>query len=104
MAASLPPTPDELREHVAGVEGLLCLLTDPVDEALLDAAPELRAISNYAVGTDNVDLAAAAAAASPSATRPTCSPTRPPTSRSRCCSRSRGGCPRASATCARASG
>ena len=55
----LPPTPEELREHVAGAEGLLSLLTDTVDEALLDAAPELRAISNYAVGTDNVDLDAA---------------------------------------------
>jgi glyoxylate reductase len=55
----LPPTPDELREHVAAAEGLLSLLTDSVDEALLDAAPELRAISNYAVGTDNVDLEAA---------------------------------------------
>ena len=32
-----------------------------MDEALLDAAPELRAISNYAVGTDNVDLEAATA-------------------------------------------
>ena len=57
----LPPTPDELREHVAGAEGLLSLLTDTVDEALLDAAPDLRAISNYAVGTDNVDLEAATA-------------------------------------------
>ena len=57
----LPPTPEELREHVAGAEGLLSLLTDTVDEALLDAAPELRAISNYAVGTDNVDLEAATA-------------------------------------------
>src|SRR5215218_7819223 len=56
----LPPTPDELRENVSNVEGLLSLLTDTVDEALLDAAPELRAISNYAVGTDNVDLEAAA--------------------------------------------
>src|SRR5215218_5215631 len=55
----LPPTPDELRENVSNVEGLLSLLTDTVDEALLDAAPELRAISNYAVGTDNVDLEAA---------------------------------------------
>src|SRR3954454_21299898 len=55
----LPPTPDELREHVAGAEGLLSLLTDTVDKALLDAAPDLRAISNYAVGTDNVDLQAA---------------------------------------------
>jgi lactate dehydrogenase-like 2-hydroxyacid dehydrogenase len=55
----LPPTPDELRENVAEVEGLLSLLTDTVDERLLDAAPQLRAISNYAVGTDNVDLDAA---------------------------------------------
>src|SRR5215204_5389899 len=55
----LPPTADELREHVSNVEGLLSLLTDTVDEALLDSAPELRAISNYAVGTDNVDLEAA---------------------------------------------
>ena len=57
----LPPTPDELRENVSNVEGLLSLLTDTVDEALLEAAPELRAISNYAVGTDNVDLDAAGA-------------------------------------------
>src|SRR5215212_4222066 len=55
----LPPTPDQLRERVRGVEGLLTLLTDTVDEALLDAAAGLRAISNYAVGTDNVDLDAA---------------------------------------------
>ena len=55
----LPPTADELRERVAGAEGLLSLLTDTVDEALLAAAPDLRAISNYAVGTDNVDLDAA---------------------------------------------
>jgi glyoxylate reductase len=55
----LPPTPDELKHHAARAEGLLTLLTDPVDAALLDAAPELRAISNYAVGTDNVDVAAA---------------------------------------------
>jgi glyoxylate reductase len=57
----LPPTPEELREHSAGVEGLLTLLTDKVDAALLDATPNLRAISNYAVGTDNVDLEAATA-------------------------------------------
>jgi phosphoglycerate dehydrogenase-like enzyme len=58
---ALPPTPDELRELVGGAEGLLCLLTDTVDEALLAAAPRLRVVSNYAVGTDNVDLAACAA-------------------------------------------
>lgn len=57
----LPPAPDELRELCADAEGLLCLLTERIDAALLDAAPGLRVISNYAVGSDNVDLAAAAA-------------------------------------------
>jgi glyoxylate reductase len=56
----LPPTPDELRERVAGAHGLLSLLTDRIDAELLDAAPDLRAIANYAVGSDNVDLDAAA--------------------------------------------
>ena len=53
----MPPEPAVLREAVAEAEGLLCLLTDRVDRALLDAAPRLRAIANYAVGTDNIDLA-----------------------------------------------
>jgi glyoxylate reductase len=57
----LPPPPERLRELVVGAEGLLCLLTDRIDEALLDAAPGLRVISNLAVGTDNVDLDAASA-------------------------------------------
>ncbi len=55
----LPPRPAELGNLVAGVEGLLCLLTDRVDAELLAAAPALRAISNYAVGVDNVEVAAA---------------------------------------------
>jgi glyoxylate reductase len=52
----MAPEPAVLREAVADAEGLLCLLTDRVDSALLDAAPRLRAIANYAVGTDNIDL------------------------------------------------
>jgi glyoxylate reductase len=52
----MPPEPAVLREAVSEAEGLLCLLTDRVDAALLDAAPRLRAIANYAVGTDNIDL------------------------------------------------
>jgi glyoxylate reductase len=52
----MPPEPAVLREAIAEAEGLLCLLTDRVDAALLDAAPHLRAIANYAVGTDNIDL------------------------------------------------
>jgi glyoxylate reductase len=38
---------------------LLTLLTDRVDAALIDSSPKLRAISNYAVGYDNIDLEAA---------------------------------------------
>lgn len=55
----LPPPADALRERVRGAAGLLCLLTDPVDEALLQAAgPGLRVVSQMAVGVDNIDLAA----------------------------------------------
>jgi lactate dehydrogenase-like 2-hydroxyacid dehydrogenase len=57
----LPPTRAQLRDRMARAEGLLCMLTDPIDGELLAAAPDLRAISTYAVGTDNIDLAAAAA-------------------------------------------
>ena len=56
----LPPAPDELRARAAEADGLLCLLTDRVDAALLAACPRLRVVSNYAVGTDNVDLDACA--------------------------------------------
>jgi glyoxylate reductase len=56
----LPPGPAELRAGVAEAEGLLCLLTDRIDGELLAAAPGLRAIANYAVGYDNIDLQAAA--------------------------------------------
>jgi glyoxylate reductase len=57
-----PAPPDEkaLREHAAPADGLLCLLTDRIDAALMDASPRLRVISNLAVGVDNIDLRAAA--------------------------------------------
>lgn len=57
----LPPPRDELLRRVAGCHGILTLLTDRVDDALLDAAgPSLKVVSNYAVGHDNVDVAACA--------------------------------------------
>jgi glyoxylate reductase len=56
----LPPPRDELLARIAQAEGLLSLLTDRVDPALLDAAPNLRVVSNYAVGFDNIDLEACA--------------------------------------------
>ncbi|HZO36377.1 MAG TPA: D-glycerate dehydrogenase [Solirubrobacteraceae bacterium] len=56
-----PPSAGELRALVANADGLLSMLSDAVDEQLIAAAPNLRAIANYAVGSDNIDLAAAAA-------------------------------------------
>jgi glyoxylate reductase len=57
----LPPPRDELLRRVAGVDGALTLLTDKVDDAFLDAAgPQLKVVSNYAVGFDNIDVAACA--------------------------------------------
>ena len=57
----LPPPRSELMTRAPELEGLLSLLTDPVDAELIGAAPNLRAISNYAVGVDNVDVEAATA-------------------------------------------
>jgi lactate dehydrogenase-like 2-hydroxyacid dehydrogenase len=55
----LPPPRDELLRRVAGADGLLSLLTDRVDDELLDAAgPQLRVVSNFAVGFDNIDVPA----------------------------------------------
>ena len=53
----LPPPREVLLERVKDIEGLLCLLTDKVDAALLDAAPQLKVVSNMAVGFDNVHVA-----------------------------------------------
>lgn len=55
----VPPPRDVLLREVAGVDGVLSLLTDRMDAGLMDAAPRLKVISNYAVGYDNIDVAAA---------------------------------------------
>ena len=58
----LPPRREELLEHVRGVDGLLCLLTDRVDSEVMDeAGAQLKVISNHAVGFDNIDVQAATA-------------------------------------------
>jgi glyoxylate reductase len=56
-----PPSRDELLAHAREAEGVLVQLSESIDAAFIDACPRLRAISNYAVGVDNVDLAAATA-------------------------------------------
>ena len=61
----LPPPPDELAARLGEVDALLAMLTDRLDAGVIEAAPGLRAIANYAVGTDNVDLGAATAAGIP---------------------------------------
>ncbi|MDT8325110.1 MAG: NAD(P)-dependent oxidoreductase, partial [Bacteroidota bacterium] len=54
-------TKDELIAGVAEADGLLCLLTDPVDADVIGAAAQLRVISSYAVGYNNIDIDAARA-------------------------------------------
>ncbi len=47
-----------LRAELARCQGLVCLLTDRIDRALLDAAPDLRFVSSMSVGVDHVDVQA----------------------------------------------
>jgi len=49
---------EELLKRVADKEGLVCLLTEKVDDQLLSAAPKLRIASTVSVGYDNIDVAA----------------------------------------------
>jgi glyoxylate reductase len=54
-----PPTREELLARAAGRDGLMTMLTDRIDDELLDAAgPRLRVVANFAVGFDNVDVPA----------------------------------------------
>jgi glyoxylate reductase len=55
----LPPPRDALLDAVEGCDGVLTLLTDRVDDEFLDrAGPQLKVVSNFAVGFDNIDVAA----------------------------------------------
>lgn len=54
------PVPrDVLQAELLDADGLYCLLTDEIDKLLLDGAPKLRAVSNMAVGYNNIDVAEA---------------------------------------------
>jgi glyoxylate reductase len=55
--AERPPR-EELTRRIKDKEGLVCLLTERVNEELLRAAPKLRIAANVAVGFDNIDVAA----------------------------------------------
>ncbi|SMP68614.1 glyoxylate reductase [Neorhodopirellula lusitana] len=57
---SLPPSREILLQKVAGCDAMLTLLSDRIDEQVLDAAGvSLKVVSNYAVGYNNIDVEAA---------------------------------------------
>lgn len=51
--------PQDLKEKLKEMDGVLCTLQDQINDDMLAAAPRLRVISNYAVGYNNIDIAAA---------------------------------------------
>lgn len=55
----LPPNRDELDALLSGATGAITLVTDPIDGPTLDRHPELKIVSNFAVGYDNIDVMAA---------------------------------------------
>ena len=55
----LPPDYELILGKIGELAGLLCLLTDRIDAQLMDAAPDIKVISNLAVGYDNIDIPAA---------------------------------------------
>ena len=57
----LPPPRDVLLTRAKGVHGVLSMLSDGIDSEFMDAAgPQLRVVSNFAVGVNNIDLVEAA--------------------------------------------
>jgi glyoxylate reductase len=52
------PPREEVLRRVKDKEGLICLLTEKINEELLSVAPKLRITANVAVGFDNIDVAA----------------------------------------------
>jgi glyoxylate reductase len=60
-ADDAPFTPEALRAHAGGVDGIVCVLTDRIDADLLAAGATagLKVVANVAVGYDNVDVGAA---------------------------------------------
>lgn len=57
---NMPPTREELLRGIAGCVGILSLLSDRIDSEVFDAAgSDLKVVSNFAVGTNNIDIAEA---------------------------------------------
>ena len=48
---------DQLKQRIADKDALICLVTDAIDRAVLDAAPALKVVANVAAGYNNIDIA-----------------------------------------------
>ena len=57
--SDMPPDRDSLIEHISKADGIFSLLTEQIDDTIIESSPSLKIISNMAVGTDNIDLASA---------------------------------------------
>jgi glyoxylate reductase len=55
----IPPTKDEIVSEAHECDGLVTLLSDQIDEDLIDSLPRLKVLAQYAVGYDNINLPAA---------------------------------------------
>ena len=55
----LPPPYETLREKARDADGLMTMLSDRIDDGLMQACPRLKVVSNHAVGFDNIDVEAA---------------------------------------------
>ena len=51
-----PAPHDVIISHVRDIDGLLCLLTDNIDSNVIEAGKNLKVISNFAVGFNNIDV------------------------------------------------
>mgnify|MGYP003576103006 FL=1 len=56
-----PFAPDELRSRLRDKDGVMCVLTDRIDAALIEACPRLKVVGNVAVGYNNIDVPACSA-------------------------------------------
>jgi len=56
-----PMSRESLLANIADIDGLLCVITDLIDDELMEKAPKLRVIANFGVGYDNIDVASATA-------------------------------------------
>ena len=59
--ADVALSPQALAERLRDKHGLVCSLTDRIDAALIESAPQLKVVANIAVGYNNIDLPACTA-------------------------------------------